>query len=65
MSFYSDYRLCAFCRQGASGLIKYSTRRYAHAACLVECKGIDFVYTLPLCPREQALAELAKAKGQQ
>jgi hypothetical protein len=65
MAFYSDYRLCSFCRQGASGLIKYSARRYAHAACLVECKGRDFIDTLPRCPREQALAELAKAEEQQ
>lgn len=65
MTYWRRSYPCAFCKKDddVSRLIHYSTRRYAHAPCLVERKGREFLQTLPLCPRQQAeriLAEEAK-----
>jgi hypothetical protein len=61
MTYWRRSFPCAFCKADAdvSRLIKYSVRRYAHAACLLRAKGEAFIHTLPACPREQALREIA------
>lgn len=52
------YRNCAFCIDGGTDLIKYSTRHYAHAACLLRAKGAEFIARLPLAPQKQAQTAL-------
>ena len=64
MSYFDHYRTCPFCKEGSTSLIHYSTRRYAHAACLVKAKGREFLDTLPLAPREQAVRELETGSRQ-
>jgi hypothetical protein len=58
-----DLRTCAFCLSLVNDdfLVKYSTRRYAHATCLRDRKGMNFILALPECPRKQALILLKKA----
>lgn len=61
--FDLDWRACAFCKGvlDERHLVKYSTRRYAHAKCLLEHKGMEFIKGLPQCPRDNAL-ELLRMK---
>jgi hypothetical protein len=67
----SDFRICAFCKRGDwvwSGSIRnlfhYSTRRYAHAWCLLDAKGTqkEFVKLPTFVIRDLPHREL-KARG--
>ena len=45
---YPGSGTCRFCKKGAldSDMVKYSTRHYAHPACLYKAKGIDAINAL-------------------
>ena len=62
-SRFNTLRLCSVCKTDAlqSRLIHHSTRRYAHATCLLGRKGWKTIIALPAYQRDRAVRVIARA----